>query len=268
MIQQLLQAEQIHGVLCADGESLLAALAQNASAAVITEEVLGGGFDAALGAFLARQPAWSDFPFVILAMRQSGRRSKRALASLRELGNLVLLERPVNPDTLIRAVQSAQRARRRQYATRGHLRQIEESKATVERLNAQLEARIAARTADLANANDRLMRESAERERMQANAVQSQKLEAIGRLTGGIAHDFNNLLHAVNMNVPFIMRLTTDPRLTDYARRARASIDRGSRLTRQLLSFARSGRHGRTRTARRWHASRSGTPARASPRPC
>ncbi len=84
------------------------------------------------------------------------------------------------------------------------------------------------------------MREIAERERLQANVVQGQKLEAIGRLTGGIAHDFNNLLHVVNLNLEFIARLAPEGKLADYARRAKESVARGSRLTGQLLSFART----------------------------
>ena len=240
VIAGVLQADGMGWEICADADALLAGLAEGAGAAIVTEEVLPGGLDAALGEFLAQQPAWSDFPFVVLAMRQPGRRSAQALASLRELGNVLLVERPVNPETLVSAARSAQRARRRQYVTRRHLEDIEAAKRTVEQLNADLESRIATRTADLASANDRLTREIAERERVQSSVVQGQKLEAIGRLTGGIAHDFNNLLHAINLNLQFITRAAGDSKLADYARRAKASVDRGARLTAQLLSFARA----------------------------
>lgn len=240
MIRAVLEGQAIECLVCPDASSLLAELETAAAAAIVTEESLADGFDGALGACLAKQPAWSDLPFVVLAMRQSGRRSASAQASLQQLGNSVLLERPLNPETLASAARSALRARQRQYATRRHLNDIEAAKATVERLNAELEGRIATRTAELAGANDWLMREIAERERLQANVVQGQKLEAIGRLTGGIAHDFNNLLHVVNLNLEFIARLAPEGKLTDYARRAKESVARGSRLTGQLLSFARA----------------------------
>jgi len=240
VIQQVLESQGIECLVCPDTDCLLAELASEAAAAIVTEEVLTDGFDAALGRFLAAQPAWSDFPFVVMANRQAGRRSAQAVASLQELGNIVLLERPVNPETLASAARSAVRARKRQYATRRHLAAIESSKHLVDQLNGELEGRIAVRTADLASANDRLMREIAERERVQASVVQGQKMEAIGRLTGGMAHDFNNLLHVVNMNLQFIVRMANDPRLGDYARRAKDAVARGSRLTAQLLSFARA----------------------------
>lgn len=240
VIQSVLQAQALSSTVCHDANALIAELEKNAAAAILTEEVLVDGLGEMLGGYLHRQPAWSDFPFVVLARRQSGRRSDRAVASLRELGNLVLLERPVNPETLVSAARSALRARRRQYITRAHLRDIEIAKENVEQLNVELEGRIATRTADLAGANDRLMHEIAERERLQANTVQSQKLEAIGRLTGGIAHDFNNLLSAAGLNLELIMRQAPEGRIADRARRAKESLRRGSRLTAQLLSFARA----------------------------
>lgn len=240
VIESVLRRDALQCLICSDAATLLSELEAGASTAVLTEEVLAGGLDESLRNYLAQQPAWSDFPFVVLATRQPVRRSARAALSLQELGNLVILERPVNPDTLLSAARSAFRARARQYASRRHLTDIESAKQTVEQLNADLESRIAARTSDLAGANDRLMREIADRERIQSKVVQSQKLEAIGRLTGGIAHDFNNLLHAVSMNLQFIMRLADEKRLADYARRAKESVDRGARLTAQLLSFSRA----------------------------
>lgn len=240
VIQSVLQGQAFSTVVCQDPAAVLFELEKEAAAAIVTEEVLAGGFDDALGSYLQRQPAWSDFPFVVLAMRQAGRRSIRASASLQELGNLVLLERPVNPETLVSAATSALRARKRQYATRRHLQAIEAAKQKVDELNVQLESRIATRTSDLASANDRLTREIAERERLEANTVQSQKLEAIGRLTGGIAHDFNNLLSAANLSLQLITRLAPEGRISDLAHRAKRSIQRGARLTAQLLSFARA----------------------------
>ncbi|KIQ35277.1 histidine kinase [Variovorax paradoxus] len=241
LILDALAARRINAHVCPDARALIGEIGKESAATILTEESLDDGTVMALREHLAQQPPWSDYPFVVLAARQTVRRTERARSALEDLSNLVLLERPVNADTLISAAQSALRARQRQYLTRKHLAELQASKASVEQINGALESRIAERTADLASANDRLMREILERERMENSLVQNQKLEALGRLTGGIAHDFNNLLHVVNLNLQLIERLKVEEdRVRDYARRAKQAVDRGSRLTGQLLSFART----------------------------
>jgi signal transduction histidine kinase/CheY-like chemotaxis protein len=93
--------------------------------------------------------------------------------------------------------------------------------------------------ARLAQANGRLQRETAEREKAEEALRQSQKMEAMGQLTGGVAHDFNNLLMVASSGLDLMAR-TDDPvrraRLQDGIRQA---IDRGASLTQQLLAFAR-----------------------------
>ena len=162
------------------------------------------------------------------------------MPSLHSLGNVILLERPLNAETLASAAESAVRARRRQYATRQHLEEISRTRTELERLNGELEARIGERTRELASANDRLMKEIAERERAQAALTQVQKMEAIGRLTGGIAHDFNNLLHVVNMNLELVSLYAKEEKVKPVVDRAKSAARRGAKLTGQLLSFARS----------------------------
>ena len=94
------------------------------------------------------------------------------------------------------------------------------------RLNETLEARVTARTNELALAQDALR--------------QSQKLEAIGQLTGGVAHDFNNLLMAILSSMTLLRRRVPDDaalhRLIDNALQA---TDRGAALTQRMLAFAR-----------------------------
>lgn len=76
-------------------------------------------------------------------------------------------------------------------------------------------------------------------EKTQQALFQSQKLEAIGKLTGGVAHDFNNLLGVV-MNGVGILRMEVDSpvglKVLDSIER---SVNRGATLTQQLLTFAR-----------------------------
>lgn len=241
VISDVLEARQIRAHVCSDRQELICEIRKDSAATILTEESLSDELVSELRRMLASQPPWSDYPFVVLAARLTVHRTGRAQSALQSLSNLVLLERPVNADTLASAAQSALRARRRQYLTREHLADLEESKRSVERVNNELETRIGERTADLAGANDRLMREIVERERVENSLVQNQKMEALGRLTGGIAHDFNNLLHVVNLNLQLLERLKVDEdRVRVYARRAKEAVERGSRLTAQLLSFART----------------------------
>jgi signal transduction histidine kinase/CheY-like chemotaxis protein len=234
--------EPRHSVdVCVDGTQLPAELDKGAAAAVVTEEALSDNLVvAALAGWLAAQPPWSDFPFIVLASRQSGPRPAAAIATLHGLGNVILLERPLNAETLASAADAAVRARRRQYATRQHLGELSRAQSEVELLNGQLEVRIEERTRELASANDRLMKEIAEREKAQAALTQVQKMEAIGRLTGGIAHDFNNLLHVVNMNLELISHYAREEKVKPVVERAKGAARRGAKLTSQLLSFARS----------------------------
>jgi signal transduction histidine kinase/CheY-like chemotaxis protein len=228
--------------VCDEPAQLAACLDEGAGAAILTEEALaaGDGFAQALAGWLRRQPSWSDFPFIVLATKQPGRRSAQAIALLHTLGNVILLERPLNAESLTSAADAAVRARRRQYATRQHLEEIGRTRTEMERLNSELEARILDRTRELASANDRLMKEIAEREKAQAALTQGQKMEAIGRLTGGIAHDFNNLLHVVNMNLELISLYAKEEKVKPVVDRAKSAAKRGAKLTSQLLSFARS----------------------------
>jgi signal transduction histidine kinase/ActR/RegA family two-component response regulator len=100
-------------------------------------------------------------------------------------------------------------------------------------------ARIDAAT--LSRANDELRRQIAERERVEAALRQSQKMEAVGRLTGGIAHDFNNMLAIVIGSLDLLQRRLAgeDPRVARLADAALDGAQRAASLTQRLLAFSR-----------------------------
>jgi signal transduction histidine kinase/CheY-like chemotaxis protein len=106
-------------------------------------------------------------------------------------------------------------------------------------------AELAARAGDLARANEDLETQIRERRKVEEALVQSQKMEAIGRLTGGVAHDFNNLLTVVAGNLDLIQHMIAGPRalamdrLQRLLEGAQRGLARGERLTRQLLAFSR-----------------------------
>jgi PAS domain S-box-containing protein len=83
-------------------------------------------------------------------------------------------------------------------------------------------------------------RDVTEKRQLEAELRQSQKMEAIGRLTGGIAHDFNNLLAVIIGNTQLLSRsFRESPRLFKQADTALRAAMRGGDLTRRLLAFAR-----------------------------
>ena len=116
-------------------------------------------------------------------------------------------------------------------------------------LNAELESRVAARTADLTAAHRRAQelvekeqtaRRAAEESEAQSRHVQ--KLESIGVLAGGIAHDFNNLLHVVlgNADIALANLAGRSPARGPLEEVVRATL-RAADLTRQLLAYSGKG---------------------------
>lgn len=94
------------------------------------------------------------------------------------------------------------------------------------------------RIRELAEANDRLIAVMAERERAETMLRHAQKMEAIGQLTAGIAHDFNNLLMVISGNLELFHKRVEDAWLKARVETSQRAIERGARLTQQLLAFA------------------------------
>jgi|GEM_PF-887573 PAS domain S-box-containing protein len=89
-----------------------------------------------------------------------------------------------------------------------------------------------------------LKRAMEERERLQMELFQAQKMESIGTLAGGIAHDFNNLLSAILGEISLVEAEVGEghPVLEDLLE-MKGQVKRGSELTRQLLGFAHRGKY-------------------------
>jgi PAS domain S-box-containing protein len=114
-----------------------------------------------------------------------------------------------------------------------------QARDALEALNSELEDRVGERTRDLAEANEKLRSEIAERERASEQIRQLQKMEALGQLTGGIAHDFNNLLTAILGGLEVTRRRTEDPRSLRLIDSSISAAQRGAKLIAQLMAFAR-----------------------------
>jgi two-component sensor histidine kinase len=113
--------------LCTDAFQLFTELERGAGFAVLSEEVAsemvaGEGVEK----WVAAQPAWSDFPIIMVTARTDVPSRNRAAVTLQEkFGNVSFLERPFHPTTLISLARSASRSRRRQYEARALLARYE-----------------------------------------------------------------------------------------------------------------------------------------------
>ena len=131
---------------------------------------------------------------------------------------------------VIRALESALQ---RSVATTAAL---ERERAALVEVNASLALEIQERT----RTEESLRDSQARREKLEAQLLQAQKLEAVGRLAGGIAHDFNNILSVILSYTDLISDDLSpeDPVRVDIEEIKKAGL-RASGLTRQLLAFSR-----------------------------
>ncbi|MFX1765707.1 ATP-binding protein [Paraburkholderia sp. A1RI-2L] len=126
----LLQQSGIESIVCQDLPQFAALLGDGVCCAVVTEEALRGADLAAVTAWVAGQPSWSDFPFIVLTQHGGFSDPYPGAQSLsKRLGNVIFLERPFHPMTFISVVRTAQRGRSRQYEARSLIEDLHEGEA-------------------------------------------------------------------------------------------------------------------------------------------
>jgi signal transduction histidine kinase/ActR/RegA family two-component response regulator len=87
---------------------------------------------------------------------------------------------------------------------------------------------------------DTLERNETQREQLEGQLRQAQKMEALGRMAGGVAHDFNNLLTVIRGHSDLLLdRLQPEDVLFRSCQQIRKTSDRAASLTRQMLAFSR-----------------------------
>jgi PAS domain S-box-containing protein len=100
----------------------------------------------------------------------------------------------------------------------------------------------AGQTANYVALKEDITREKAQDEalrRTEAQFLQAQKMEAVGRLAGGVAHDFNNLLGVIAGYAEVLLRAATEEEQSRRLREILGASERAAGLTRQLLAFSR-----------------------------
>jgi len=201
LICDMLERTQIDCEACRAADLLLDRIREGAGALLIGEEALTAPFIRTLADLILQQPSWSDFSLVLLTVAGSvSAYSQRRRESREPLGNVLLLERPVRPETLISTVQSALRARRRQYEIRDHIEQFKQAQEALRR---------------------------------------SEKLAVAGRLAASIAHEINNPLEAVTNLLYLIRHSDTLTEALGYLGTAEQELSRVTEIVTQTLKFYR-----------------------------
>ncbi len=122
LICNLLASRGIACVNCSTAELARIEVTAGAGAVILAEEALALHDIGQWTAQIADQASWGDFPIILLTSHgEVNAESQRRMLVRRPLGNLILLERPVRPETLMSTVQAALRSRSRQYQMRDYL---------------------------------------------------------------------------------------------------------------------------------------------------
>ncbi len=198
----LCAALQRQGFMCTQvfsQDDILHELKVGAGAAIVTEESLNGAGEN-WGRRLHAQPAWSDLPVIVLTGAGGSKFTARS-PLYRSYSNITLLERPVRPEILVSAVETALRARLRQYEVRDYMERQGESQDALRR---------------------------------------TEKLAVAGRMAASIAHEINNPLAAIT-NLLFLISTSQDlETIRKYNAIAQEELRRVSDIANQTLRFYRA----------------------------
>lgn len=201
LLQSFLHRHKFCSHKVASPDDFFSELERGAATAIITEESLKLSIEE-WRKRLEMQPTWSDFPLIILT--SSGTNPSIAkLSSLRFLGNVTLVERPIRSESLLSAVETALRARIRQYEVRDFMSRQAHSEEALRR---------------------------------------TEKLAVAGRLAASLAHEINNPLTSVT-NLLFLVRSASDLKeAQNWATLAEDELRRVTEISNHTLRFHRSSR--------------------------
>jgi len=157
----VLEQAAIPARVCQNVDQLLVGLDDEIAAVLLTEHALTSELRDRLRGWLAGQPLWSDLPVVVLAGHPPDSDKKRLLAAtLAELGNVTVIDRPMHREVLITTVRAALRARGRQHQARELLARLEDAIRERDRFLATLSHELRNPLGAIRNATEVLARQA------------------------------------------------------------------------------------------------------------
>ena len=181
---ELLTPHGFEAQICGSIAECCAQMKSGADALVLTEEALELANISELLQELKTQPAWSELPLIILTTGGESRLARLLGLVVEAAGSVTLLERPIGSNTLLRTLEVALNSRRRQYQVRDFLeeqrrteRELREAHQQLADRAKQLQTLVKSRTAKLAQSNEQLRREMAERESLRRKLLYAQEEE-------------------------------------------------------------------------------------------
>jgi signal transduction histidine kinase len=159
LVREVLERSGIPVGVVAHVNAIARCVAGGAGVAVVAEEALDDEAIECLGRSVVAQPAWSDFPIIVLTGGGATTPyTEQMVRSRSPMGNINLIERPVRPATLISSVRTAIRSRLRQYEIRDRLLDRAEVEEELRRAHDELESLVEKRTLALRKLSARIMR--------------------------------------------------------------------------------------------------------------
>lgn len=180
----VLEQAEIAARVCRNVDELVAGLADEPAAVLLTEHALISELRAQLKNWLAAQPLWSDLPVVVLTGHPPNSDKKRLLAAiLAELGNVTVIDRPMHREVLVSTMRAALRARERQHQARELMARLEEAIRERDQFLAMLSHELRNPLGAIRNATEMLCRQAPARDDIQRPlAIVDRQAKHLGRL--------------------------------------------------------------------------------------
>lgn len=196
---ELFNRHAISAASCASVKDIAAGI-RNAGCALMTQEALSSQAIALLEAELLAQPAWSDFPFILLVPKPEP--GSYTTNTWQALGNVTVLERPTQSRTLLSAVKAALRARRRQYEVREAIQRRDQFLAMLghELRNPLAAIALATATDGVKSEEGRRQREIVARQTRHLSKLVDDLLDVARVTTGKV------ILHNVTLDINEVLR--------------------------------------------------------------